>query len=127
MPLELFPKDDEQNAAQQWPDEQEAPDDPIFYVPYTPEPAWETARRTGLAFSAGIAFFGSVAFCLFLGWIADLFLGSSPWGLVGGIVLGAIIGFLQLYRITSQIFTTKKDGPSVRPLMSSDEDEPWKP
>ena len=59
---------------------------------------------------------------LFLGWGADLLLGSSPWGLVGGIVLGAVIGFVQFFRITSQIFTTKKDGPAVRPLMSRDDD-----
>jgi F0F1-type ATP synthase assembly protein I len=39
----------------------------------------ETARRSGLAFSAGIVFFSSVVFMLFLGWIADWLMGSSPW------------------------------------------------
>ena len=68
------------------------------------ESAGETARRSGLAFSAGVAFFSSVVFMLVLGWLADLLLGSSPWGVVLGIVLGAIIGFIQLFRVTSQIF-----------------------
>ncbi|MEP7211910.1 MAG: AtpZ/AtpI family protein [Acidobacteriota bacterium] len=66
--------------------------------------AEETARRSGLAFSAGVAFFSSVVFMLVLGWLADLFLGSSPWGIVFGIVLGAVIGFIQLFRTSSQIF-----------------------
>lgn len=68
------------------------------------ESAGETARRSGLAFSAGIAFFGSVVFMLIVGWFADLLFGSSPWGLVGGIVLGSVIGFVQFFRLTSQIF-----------------------
>lgn len=92
---------------------------PIAYIPPSDE---ESVRRSGLAYSAGITFFFTVAFMLLLGWGADLLFGSSPWGLVGGIVLGAIIGFVQFFRITSQIFTTKKDGPSVRPLMSRDDD-----
>jgi hypothetical protein len=64
----------------------------------------ETVRRSGLAWSAGVAFFAAVVFMLVLGWGADLLLGSSPWGIVGGIVLGSIIGFVQFFRITSQIF-----------------------
>jgi F0F1-type ATP synthase assembly protein I len=68
------------------------------------ESAGETARRSGLAFSAGVAFFSAVVFMLVLGWLADLFFGTSPWGIVGGIVLGSIIGFIQLFRVSSQIF-----------------------
>jgi F0F1-type ATP synthase assembly protein I len=123
MPLELFPKDDGPKAPPEWPDDRDTPEDPIHYVPYTPEPVWEAERRTGLAWSAGIAFFGSVAFCLFIGWIADWVLGTSPWGMIGGIIIGAVLGFVQFFRITSQIFITKKDGPLVRPLMHSDDDK----
>ena len=64
----------------------------------------ETARRSGLAYSAGIAFFAAVVFMLILGWGADLLLGTRPFGIVVGIVLGSIIGFIQFFRITSQIF-----------------------
>ena len=67
----------------------------------------ETIRGSGLAWSAGIAFFGSIVFTMIIGWFADLLFGSKPWGIVGGIILGAIIGFIQFFRISSQIF--KKD------------------
>lgn len=72
--------------------------------PTEPESMTETVRRSGLAWSAGVAFFAAVVFMLVLGWGADVLLGSSPWGIVGGIVLGSIIGFIQFFRITSQIF-----------------------
>lgn len=72
-----------------------AEDEPVSQV--------EIFRRMGLAWSAAIAMFGSVVFMLAIGWVADVLLGSSPWGIVTGIVLGAAIGFFQLFRITSHI------------------------
>ncbi|PYS97969.1 MAG: hypothetical protein DMF63_18110 [Acidobacteria bacterium] len=69
-----------------------------------PETMAETVRRSGLAYSAGIAFAAAVVFMLILGWGADLLLGTSPWGVVGGIIIGSAIGFIQLFRISSQIF-----------------------
>lgn len=71
---------------------------------FEPDSMAETVRRSGLAWSAGIAFFGAVVFMLILGWGADVLLGTSPWGIVGGIVIGSVIGFVQFFRITSQIF-----------------------
>ena len=97
--------------------------DPFVPIPYTPASTDETIRRSGLAWSAGVAFFGSVAFTLFLGWLADLLLGTSPWGIVGGIVLGSIIGFLQFFRITSQIFPSKTGGPVETTLLASKDDD----
>ena len=97
-------------------------DAPFVPVAYTPETQDEAIRQRGLAFSVGIVFFVSVAFMLFLGWLADLILGSSPWGIVGGIVLGTIIGFLQFFRITSQIFKNSGDTPKQNPLSSHRDD-----
>jgi len=86
--------------------------------PFTPESTDETIRRSGLAYSIGIVFVVSVAFMLLLGWIADWMFGTKPWGLVGGIVLGSIIGFVQVVRISSRIFNPSKNGPAISPLMS---------
>ena len=91
--------------------------------PVAPISQDETIRRTGLAWSAGIVFFASIAFTLFLGWLADLVLGSSPWGLVGGIVLGSIIGFIQFFRLTSQIFGSGNSKPVIKSLLSHDDDD----
>jgi F0F1-type ATP synthase assembly protein I len=112
-----------------WPIEPPPSEEPVdpFHAPfvpiaYTPETTEENIRQGGLAWSAGIVFFGSVAFMLFLGWLADLLLGSSPWGIVGGIVLGSIIGFIQFFRISSQIFGPKKE-TDHKPFLSRDDDE----
>jgi len=76
----------------------------LFQSEVKPQSASETIRQSGMAYSAAIVLFGSIVFMMILGWFADLLLGSAPWGIVGGIILGAIIGFIQFFRITSQIF-----------------------
>ncbi len=97
---------------------------PQAFTPVSPPVSTEeTVRRSGLAWSAGIVFFSSIAFMLFLGWGADLLLGSSPWGLVGGIVIGSIIGFIQFFRLTSRIFNTGEDKNAIRPLLTREDDE----
>ena len=83
-------------------------DEQIEEEPYvlsegTPLSAAETVRSSGLAWSAAIALFGAVLIMLVIGWGADLLFGSSPWGIVVGIVIGALIGFIQFFRITSEI------------------------
>ena len=97
--------------------------EPVEYVPFRPESVDETNRRGGLAWSAGIVFFSSIVFMLFVGWGADWVFQSSPWGLVIGIVLGSIIGFIQFFRISSQIFNPSKSESSIQPFMPRDDDE----
>jgi len=96
---------------------------PVVMAEYTPDTPAESARRSGLAYSAGIIFVASVAFCMFLGWGADLLFGSSPWGLVGGIVLGSVIGFLQFFRITSRIFNAADSKNKIKPLFNRNDDD----
>jgi hypothetical protein len=112
--------DDDEPAAEQTPDlpskprptaglglfdaPEEPADDGFIISRSRNESAEDTARRSGLAWAAGIVFFSSVVFMMILGWGADLLFGSSPWGVVGGIVLGSLIGFVQFFRISTQIF-----------------------
>ncbi|MBS1795228.1 MAG: AtpZ/AtpI family protein [Acidobacteria bacterium] len=77
---------------------------PVVINAEPPPSMAETIRQSGLAYSAAIVLFGSVVFMMILGWFADLLIGSSPWGIVTGIVLGGIVGFIQFFRITAQIF-----------------------
>ena len=88
-----------------------------------PESMAETVRRSGLAYSAGIAFFASVVFMLVIGWGADLLLGSAPWGIVFGIVLGSVIGFVQFFRITSRIFRPETDSSAPKSLFDRNDPE----
>ncbi|MEZ5308421.1 MAG: AtpZ/AtpI family protein [Pyrinomonadaceae bacterium] len=98
-----------------------------FTVPDSPA---EIIRKTGLAYSAAIAMFGSVIFMMILGWFGDLMLGTSPWGIVLGIFVGAGIGFFQLFQISSRIIGDKPNdfekvsirGP-VEPGEKSENDE----
>ncbi|HQU92838.1 MAG TPA: AtpZ/AtpI family protein [Pyrinomonadaceae bacterium] len=85
-------------------DKEKPPEEPFSLSEAKPQSLSENVRQSGLAYSAGIALFASVVFMLLIGWGADLLFGSSPWGIVSGIVLGALIGFFQFFRLTSQIF-----------------------
>ncbi len=78
-------------------------DTPSTRLPYTPPTTAESIRMSGLAYSAGLVLFASIAFMAVLGWLVDLLLGSTPWGIVVGMLLGSIIGFVQFFRINSEI------------------------
>jgi ATP synthase protein I len=69
-----------------------------------PESEGETVRKSGLAYAAAFTLFSTVAVLLGAGYLLDRWLGSSPWGIVGGIVLGSVVGFYQFVRITSKIY-----------------------
>ncbi|HEX8267387.1 MAG TPA: AtpZ/AtpI family protein [Pyrinomonadaceae bacterium] len=71
---------------------------------FKPESEGETVRKSGLAYAAAFTLFSTVAVLLGVGYLLDRWLGSSPWGIVGGIVLGSAIGLYQFVRITSQIY-----------------------
>ncbi len=99
----------------------EKTEDVFVQLPYEEPSIQETARRSGIAYSLGIAFFVSVAFCMLLGWLADWLLGSRPWGLVGGIVLGSVLGFVQFFRMSSQMYK-KDNSQEYRPLFHHEDD-----
>lgn len=79
-------------------------DEPYVLSETHPLTVAETVRSSGLAWSAAIALVAAVIVMLLIGWGADLLFGSSPWGIVIGIVIGALIGFVQFFRITGEIF-----------------------
>ena len=63
----------------------------------------ETNRKTGLAYAAALSLFTAVASGLIVGWLLDRWLGTRPWLLVSGIVLGAAAGFYEFIRQTSKL------------------------
>jgi ATP synthase protein I len=63
----------------------------------------ETNRKSGMAYAAAFALFASVVSGLIGGWLLDRWLGTGPWLLVAGIILGSAAGFYEFIRITSKI------------------------
>ncbi len=60
-------------------------------------------RQSGLIYAAVLSFVISTVTLLGLGWVLDHWLGTAPWLVVSGIVLGAGAGFYQFIRLLSRI------------------------
>jgi len=63
----------------------------------------EINRKSGLAYAAAFSLFAAVAAGLIIGWLLDRWLGTRPWFLVTGIVLGSAAGFYELIRSSSKL------------------------
>jgi len=61
-------------------------------------------RKAGFAYAAGFTVFASVAAGTGFGWLLDKWLGTQPWCLVGGIVLGSAAGLFEFVRLSSKTY-----------------------
>lgn len=62
-----------------------------------------TNRKMGIAYAAGLTFFVSVVSLCGVGWLIDRWLGTAPWLMISGLVLGAVVGFYQFVKLTSKL------------------------
>ena len=62
-----------------------------------------TNFKSGVAYAAALSLFFSVAALAGAGWALDRWVGTKPWLMVTGILLGAVIGFYQFFRLTSKL------------------------
>ena len=63
----------------------------------------DTNRKSAIVYGAITALVVSIISFLLVGWALDRWLNTGPWLLVGGIVLGTIVGFIQFIRGMSRI------------------------
>ena len=63
----------------------------------------EINRKSGLAYAAGFSLFAAVAAGLLIGWLLDRWLGTRPWLLVTGIVIGSAAGLYEFIRASSKL------------------------
>jgi len=64
----------------------------------------EENQKAGFAYAAGFALFASVAACCGAGWLLDRWLGTDPWLLIGGIVLGSAVGLYEFVRLSAKTY-----------------------
>ena len=60
-------------------------------------------RKSGLIYAGVISFVLSTVTLLGFGWLLDRWLGTGPWLVVAGIIVGASIGFYQFIRLLSRV------------------------
>ena len=68
------------------------------------KPDQEQNRKSGFAYAAGLTLFASVAAFCGAGYLLDRWLGTEPWLLVVGIVLGSAVGLFEFVRLSSKTY-----------------------
>lgn len=63
----------------------------------------QVTRKSGVVYGAVFSLVIAIVTFLFIGWLLDRWLKTSPWLLVAGIVFGAIVGFYQFIRMMSRV------------------------
>jgi F0F1-type ATP synthase assembly protein I len=59
----------------------------------------ENLRRSGPAVTAGYTLIGAIGLFGGGGYALDAWLGTSPWFLVSGLLLGVVVGFYELAKL----------------------------
>jgi F0F1-type ATP synthase assembly protein I len=72
--------------------------------PDSSKPTPDENRKAGFAYAAGLTLFASVASFTGLGYLLDMWLGTQPWCLVAGIVLGSAAGLFEFVRLSSKTY-----------------------
>lgn len=67
-------------------------------VPNKPEGPRTPTSQAGEVLGVGLQFAGAILLFLFLGRWLDERLGTEPWLLLLGVLVGAVAGFISLYR-----------------------------
>jgi ATP synthase protein I len=63
----------------------------------------QITRKSGIVYGAVFSLVTAIVAFLLVGWVLDRWLKTSPWLLVAGIVLGAVVGFYQFVRMMSRV------------------------
>jgi ATP synthase protein I len=61
-------------------------------------------RKSGFAYAAAITLVASVVSFCGLGWLLDKWLGTEPWLLIVGIVVGSAAGLYEFVRLSSKTY-----------------------
>ncbi len=77
-------------------------EDGFYQADKEPESDAETTRKGLSAYAAVTTLIGGILFFLGVGWLADKYFLTTPWGIVVGIIFGAIVGFYQFVKIANK-------------------------
>jgi ATP synthase protein I len=84
-----------------------------------------------LAMARGYRFVGEVVGGVLggvgLGWLLDRFAGTSPWGVVGGLLIGAGLSIFVAVKGAAQMSRTAMERAGRLPSVPDDEDEDQRP
>lgn len=63
----------------------------------------QRSRSEGVAWRLAVEMVSAFAVCGFIGWWVDKWLGSLPWAMLSGLLLGGIAGLYNAFRVARAI------------------------
>jgi F0F1-type ATP synthase assembly protein I len=71
-----------------------------FSLPDAAKSLQENATRSASAAGASYTLIGAIVLLGGLGYGFDLWRGTAPWGVFAGLMLGIVVGFYELIKVT---------------------------
>lgn len=79
-------------------------------MPQPHDPHRDVTAAFSEGWLAGGGFLGSVLSGALVGWLVDRWLGTDPWFVVSGIVLGSYSGFLRVWHFSKRMLPPDQRG-----------------
>ncbi len=73
--------------------------DPMSLLERSAKALQQNAEQSGPAAGASYSMIGAIIVCGGLGYGIDVWLGTSPWGIVGGLLFGIVVGMWEIAKI----------------------------
>lgn len=80
-------------------------------------------KAAGQAWRILADLFGGVLVGLLLGFLLDRFVGTAPWGIIGGVLVGFAISVWMARRTANRLMAQAKMEGEPKPVSFDDEDE----
>lgn len=91
----------------------------------------QVSGESHLAMARGYRFLGEVVGGVLggvgLGWLVDRFAGTSPWGMVGGLLIGTGLSIFVAVKSAAQMTKSAMERAGPLPSVPDDEDEDQRP
>lgn len=88
-----------------------------------PKPSRFADEGSGAGYRLVAELVSAVLGGLGLGWLADRYLGVTPWGMLGGVLIGAVLGVYLVVQTATKMSAKARAEHGIAPSVPFDDEE----